>query len=433
MDGPDGDPPGRPRRLDLRLAAPALAAWTAAWVALALPPARAVVLAVLLLAVLAVLLLLPVLSVAGSPVVPVPVRPRARVAPCRGADTALRRRRRRTAAACAVCALGAALSAAAHTVTAEGGPIGVLAADRAVVRAEAVLAADPHPFQSSGPAGPRPGWTVRAHLVALDGRGRAWRGRVPVVLLARDQRWSGLLPGTRLLVTGRLAAARPGDDVAALLAADGPPRVLSPPGPVERAAGRLRAGLRAAVAGAGPAERGLVPGLVVGDDDALPAQVRDAMRQVGLSHLTAVSGANVAIVVGAVLLLARWTGLPLRLRPVAAVAALAGFVVLARPEPSVLRAAVMGLVAVAGLASGRRGAGVPALSGAALLLVLVDPALARSYGFVLSAVATAGLLVLAGPWSRALAGPSVRAVDRWDGRWPAGSRRERARRLARRA
>ncbi|HEU4676680.1 MAG TPA: ComEC/Rec2 family competence protein, partial [Motilibacteraceae bacterium] len=40
---------------------------------------------------------------------------------------------------------------------------------------------------------------------------------------------------------------------------------------------------------------------------------------------------------------------------------------------------------------------------------------------------------LAGPWSRALAGPSVRVVDRWDGRWPEGSRRERARRLARRA
>ncbi|MGN6245263.1 MAG: ComEC/Rec2 family competence protein [Motilibacteraceae bacterium] len=421
--GATGPGDGRARPLDLRLAAPATAAWAAAWLALAQPPGRVVLLVALLAGVLAAALV-------GVSVLRVPRRGTSASA------SAARGRRLRVGVGCAVCALGAALSAAAHVVTAEGGAVGRLAAERAQVRAQVVLATDPHPFRSVGPSGPRPGWTVRGHVVVLDGRGRAWRGRVPVVLLARDPRWSGLLPGTRLLVPGRLSSPRPGDDAAALLAADGPPQVLERPGAVGRAAGRLRAGLREAVAGAGPAERGLVPGLVVGDDGALPADVADAMRQVGLSHLTAVSGANVAIVVGAVLLVARWTGVPVRLRPAAAVLALAGFVVLARPEPSVLRAAVMGLVAVAGLAGGRRGAGLPALAGAALLLVLLDPALARSYGFVLSAVATAGLLLLAGPWSRALAGPAVRAVDLVARRRPSGGDPGRADRvvpLARRA
>jgi competence protein ComEC len=77
----------------------------------------------------------------------------------------------------------------------------------------------------------------------------------------------------------------------------------------------------------------------------------------------------------------------------------AAFVLLARPEPSVLRAAAMGLVAVAGLGAGGRRRGLRALSVAVLLLVLIDPWLSRSPGFALSAMATTGILVL-GPWWR---------------------------------
>src|SRR3712207_972018 len=79
-----------------------------------------------------------------------------------------------------------------------------------------------------------------------------------------------------------------------------------------------------------------------------------------------------------------------------------GFVVLARPEPSVLRPTVMGVVGLVGLASSRRAVGVPALASAVVALCVVDPWLARSAGFALSVVATGGLLLLAGPWSRAL-------------------------------
>jgi competence protein ComEC len=165
----------------------------------------------------------------------------------------------------------------------------------------------------------------------------------------------------------------------------------------------VRAGLQRAVGAQRGDGAGLLPGLVVGDTSRLDPELEADMRSAGLTHLVAVSGSNVAIVCGAVLLLARRVGLPRWARAPTAAAALAGFVVVARPEPSVLRAAVMGGIGLAGLASARRGQGVPALSAAVVALLVVDPWLARSYGFALSVLATLGLLLFARPWGDALA------------------------------
>src|SRR5690606_35591029 len=82
--------------------------------------------------------------------------------------------------------------------------------------------------------------------------------------------------------------------------------------------------------------------------------------------------------------------------------ALIGFVVLARPSPSVLRAAAMGLLALVGMAFGRPRAALPALCAGVFLLVLVDPELAGDAGFALSVAATAGLLLLAPSWKDAV-------------------------------
>jgi len=110
------------------------------------------------------------------------------------------------------------------------------------------------------------------------------------------------------------------------------------------------------------------------------------------------TGTNCVIVTGAVLLLLRALTAGPRTSAVLAAAALVGFVVLARPSPSVLRAAVMGGVALLALASGRPRSALPALGAAVLGLVLVSPPLARDPGFALSVLATLGLLVLAPSW-----------------------------------
>jgi competence protein ComEC len=70
----------------------------------------------------------------------------------------------------------------------------------------------------------------------------------------------------------------------------------------------------------------------------------------------------------------------------------------------------MGGIVIAAMAAGRRVAALPALAAAVLLLVCVDPFLARSVGFVLSVVATAGLLTIAPGWTERLSEHLPRAV-----------------------
>ncbi|WP_040924284.1 ComEC/Rec2 family competence protein, partial [Saccharomonospora iraqiensis] len=123
----------------------------------------------------------------------------------------------------------------------------------------------------------------------------------------------------------------------------------------QRAAGSVRADLRAAAGVLGAEPAGLLPGLIVGDTGALPPRVEEEFLDAGLSHLMAVSGSNVTIVCGAVLLLARSVGAGPRLAAATAGVALLAFVLLVGYEPSALRAGVMGGIGLLALALGRRG------------------------------------------------------------------------------
>ena len=160
---------------------------------------------------------------------------------------------------------------------------------------------------------------------------------------------------------------------------------------------------------------GLLPGLAVGDTRAVPDALAADMRVTGLSHLTAVSGANCAIVVGAVFWLVALCGGGRRVRIVVSASALAGFVVLVTPEPSVIRAAVMAGVSMIALLLGRPSAGAGILAVTASLVLLCDPWLAAAPGFALSVAASGALILLARPLGRglgrALPGPLAAAVS----------------------
>ncbi|WP_277883536.1 ComEC/Rec2 family competence protein [Arthrobacter sulfonylureivorans] len=112
------------------------------------------------------------------------------------------------------------------------------------------------------------------------------------------------------------------------------------------------------------------------------------------------SGANVSYVLGFVYLLGSAVRLPRWLKAAAGVASLAGFVLLVRPEPSVLRAAVMGSIGVAAVLSGRRRASLSFLALAVLVLLVMDPWLAANYSFILSVLATLSLVLLGPACSR---------------------------------
>jgi competence protein ComEC len=144
----------------------------------------------------------------------------------------------------------------------------------------------------------------------------------------------------------------------------------------------------------------LVRGMAIGDDSALSADTREQIERVGLSHLTAVSGANLAIVVAAVLASGRAIGMSRKALLLPALLAMIGYAGLVGPEPSVLRASAMAVVMLAALLVGG-GAGLSALGSAVTVLLVWQPALSASQGFALSTAATAGL-VLAAPTSRRL-------------------------------
>lgn len=148
----------------------------------------------------------------------------------------------------------------------------------------------------------------------------------------------------------------------------------------------------------------LVPGLAVGDTALVEERLDATMRDSSLTHLTAVSGANCALVTGAFTALLARFGAGRRTRVTAAAAGLLGFVVLVGPDPSVLRAALMAAVMLVSSFGGKRGSALPALGLAMLVLLLADPWQAVQAGFALSVAATGGILAIGGPCTRWLRG-----------------------------
>ena len=176
--------------------------------------------------------------------------------------------------------------------------------------------------------------------------------------------------------------------------------VRAPDSPVHRLAAAYRSSLRRAVSGLEPRRAGLLLGLTIGETRGLDETTVENFRRAGLSHLVAVSGSNVAIVIGAVLLIgSRWSR---RARLASAVAILAMFVLVVGPDPSVLRAAVMAGIMLLALRTGVTVDPLRALGLALMVLMAIRPGLVSSVGLHLSAAATAGIVLLAGPIARRL-------------------------------
>jgi competence protein ComEC len=266
------------------------------------------------------------------------------------------------------------------------------------VRTEVTLLGDPAPSDGGG---------VRVD-VRLHGK-RLAASAQRAAAAALDDR----LAGERVLVVGTVA--RPGpyerrvlhrhlagrlrvDVVSGWRAGDG----------VSRLANDLRRTLDRGAGSLPPRPKALLMGLVLGDDRGQPADLTDAFQAAGLSHILAVSGQTVAFV----MLLVRPALVRLRFAPrlVAGVVVLAGFALLTRFEPSVLRATAMAGIGALGAAVGRPSSGLRRLGLAATGLLLVDPLLVTSVGFRLSVAGAAGIIAGAGPIERILPGPRWLAV-----------------------
>ncbi|PWI28705.1 hypothetical protein CAY35_01190 [Pseudoglutamicibacter cumminsii] len=137
----------------------------------------------------------------------------------------------------------------------------------------------------------------------------------------------------------------------------------------------------------------LIPGLIVGDRSSQSVELAASMVVSGLSHLTAVSGANVAAMVLVVSSLCRTLRIRGVMLYVVILTVIIVFTHIVGPDPSVLRACITGAVGAFAVTVGRPAASIALLALAATTLLLVDPWMLSAAAFQLSVLATFGILV----------------------------------------
>ncbi|KAA9086790.1 ComEC/Rec2 family competence protein [Microbacterium radiodurans] len=219
---------------------------------------------------------------------------------------------------------------------------------------------------------------------------------VPIVVRSAE-RPDGLDLGSSVTISGTAFAAGPGERAVLVVDATASLEVTGAPTGVLAVAAELRSALVAEARSLPQPGGGLVAGMAVGETSGVSEDLDADMKTASLSHLTAVSGANCALIVVIAYGLVAACGARRGVRVATGGVALGAFVVLVTPEPSVVRAAAMAGIAMIALLLGRAGAGVSVLCLAVTVALVLDPWLAGSVGFGLSAAATAALLLFAGP------------------------------------
>ena len=215
----------------------------------------------------------------------------------------------------------------------------------------------------------RQGWQL-----AVSGRWLPLRPAPHPLLAGPAERLGRLGVGRRLQVERQVVTARPPTPIADL----------------------RRAIAARFVAAAGEERGGILAALVLGSAVVpLPLELREAFRASGLSHALAASGFHLTVLLGAVRPLVGRLGSGARLA--AGGGAMLLFLLLAGPQPSVVRAVLMGGVGWLALEAGRRARPLAVLALGSVLMVAVRPTWALDVGFQLSVAATAGLLVSAQP------------------------------------
>ncbi len=239
--------------------------------------------------------------------------------------------------------------------------------------------------------------------------------------------------GDALRLTGRLERPEPiGDfDYAAYLESRNIPAVfwarqsqtydVGRGSPLLAGLHRVRSALAQGLERGIPApESGLAQALLLGVRSDLPQSVQDEFRTAGMSHLLAISGLHVGVVMALSLGIARAVFRRGSLPAAVGVALVIwGYAALSGLDPPVVRAAIMGSFVLGQTALGRGMRGVTALLLAGAIMLAIEPALIGRLSFLLSFTAMAGVILSlpsAAAASALLTAP-LAASDAWPARW----------------
>lgn len=272
-------------------------------------------------------------------------------------------------------------------------PLTTAVRDRVDATVDATLVTDPDATRFAARALAR----VRGRTVVVDASGAA------------ATRLGVLRAGDRVRLRGyfrpldRFEARARWEHAVGAFAADDLLGFDPPASPLMRTANWLRDRVLAGNARVPEPQRALLAGFLLGDTTDLPDLVVADFRASGLSHLVAVSGQNVAFVLalaGPMLRRGHRGG-----RVLVGVTIVVVFAAMTRFEPSVLRASAMAACSMVALAVGRPTAGLRSLTLAVTVLLLVDPFLLHSVGFLLSCAASVGIALWSPAIARVIPGP----------------------------
>lgn len=170
-------------------------------------------------------------------------------------------------------------------------------------------------------------------------------------------------------------------------------------GPIGIVDGVRRRAEGALALGLDPQGAALLRGMVLGGDAALPEATAEDFRVAGLSHILAVSGQNVLLIVILVLAILTAVGASRRMRLLVPAGVIVLYVLLCGAQASVIRAGAMGLAALAALAASRRSSRIYALILAAIVVLGWNPRAYSDVGAQLSFAAVLGIMAFTGPIS----------------------------------
>jgi competence protein ComEC len=140
-------------------------------------------------------------------------------------------------------------------------------------------------------------------------------------------------------------------------------------------------------------QAGLANGLLFGGDDRLSDTIQKQFARTGLTHVVAVSGYNVSVIIGAIMGVVIFCGSRRKMAVVLAIVGVVGFVFLIGLPSSGVRATIMGIMVLVAATFGRISQAYNAVFFVAALMLLHNPLLLRyDVGFQLSFLATMGII-----------------------------------------
>lgn len=250
----------------------------------------------------------------------------------------------------------------------------------------------------------KPSGALQSYRVTLQAHYLTWRGttyRTRAKLQVKGKGWEGIELGSTVRLRTGLARLDPSGEFLGFLKAPGTPRVVAPPSGRFFFVNAVRTHLTEASTHLAPETRAMIGAMSLGLTQNQTPSDREAMQISGLSHLTAVSGLHLSVLLG--LALGLTSRAPRAVQVTAASTLMVAFLCMLEGSASVTRAATMGAITLLGLALARPAKSVSALSLAVTGMLLVSPWQATSWGFALSVVATLSIVTLGQALSQWLA------------------------------